>query len=44
VEDVIEIDVVVFFVPFASVLFTVKVAMCVSVLQYCPELLVWLMI
>jgi hypothetical protein len=44
VEAVVEIDVVVIFVPFASVLFTVMVAMCVAVLQDCPELLVWLMI
>jgi hypothetical protein len=44
VEAVIEIDVVVFFVPFASLLFTVKVAMCVAGLQDCPEMLVWLMI
>jgi hypothetical protein len=44
VEAVIEIDVVVFFVPFASVLLTVMVAMCVAVLQDSPELLVWLII
>jgi hypothetical protein len=43
-EAVIEIDVVVFFVPSASVLFTVMVSMFVAVLQDCPELLVWLMI
>jgi hypothetical protein len=44
VEAVIEIDVVVFFVPFVPVPFTVMVAMCVAVLQDCPELLVWFMI
>jgi hypothetical protein len=44
VEAVMGINVVVFFVTFASVLFTVLFAMCVAVLQDCPELLVWLMI
>jgi hypothetical protein len=44
VKAVFEIDVLVFFVPLVSVTFTVMVAMCVAVLQDCPELLDWFMI
>jgi hypothetical protein len=44
VEAVIGIDFLVFFVPFVSVTFTAMFAVCVAVLQDCPELLFWLMI
>jgi hypothetical protein len=44
VEAVMEVDVLVFLVSSVSVIFTVMVAMCVAVLQDCPEHLVWFLI
>jgi hypothetical protein len=41
VEAVIEIDVVMFFVPFVSVKYTVMFGMLVAVIGDCPEVLVW---